>query len=137
MSMKKITGGKMKKIFAAICILAIFASGCSTMINGKTQKITVNSNVKDAEITANGQLIGRTPFTGLIERNSNTTFTIRKEGYEAKSVTLDTAIEPVFWGNIIIGGVLGSTTDLATGAMYKYAPGTIQIDLEKTLPAGK
>jgi hypothetical protein len=107
----------------------VLVSGCSSIINGKSQSITVNSNVKDAEIKMDGEVVGRTPFTGLVKRAGTAKLTLSKEGYESKTVTLDTAIEPFFWGNIIIGGVLGSTTDGANGNMYKYDPATINVDL--------
>jgi len=123
----------MKSILLAVVTLALFSvSGCSSIVNGKAQTITINSNVSDAQVTLNGEIAGRTPFTGLVKRNSHAVVTVSKDGYVSKTVTLDTAIEPIFWGNVIIGGVVGSTTDAATGSMYKYAPGTIQIDLEKS-----
>ena len=114
----------------------VAVSGCSTIVKGKTQTVTINSNVRDGEITINGMPIGRTPFTGLIERGSHTSVTVSKEGYLSKTVTLNSDMEPWFWGNIVLGGLLGSTTDASTGAMYKYAPATIEVDLEPT-PAGK
>ena len=121
----------MKRIPILLALAAVaLVSGCSTIINGRDQTISINSNVKDAEITVNGVVTGRTPFTGLIRRASGTVVTVKKDGYQPKTVTLDTSVEPIFWGNIIIGGVLGSTTDLSTGGLYKYSPATIEIDLE-------
>jgi hypothetical protein len=114
---------------SAITLLAI--SGCSTIVNGKVQTVSINSNVADAQITINGSPIGRTPFAGLIERSNKSVVSLSKDGYVTKTVTLDTSVEPIFFGNLIIGGVLGSTTDAASGSMYKYAPSTVQIDLEK------
>lgn len=114
----------------AVAAAAFLATGCSTIINGHDQTVSINSNVKDAQITANGKPVGTTPFTGLVPRGTGTVVVVKKDGYQSKTVTLDTSIEPIFWGNIIIGGVLGSTTDASTGSMYKYSPTTIEIDLE-------
>jgi hypothetical protein len=36
----------------------------------------------------------------------------------------------MFWGNIIIGGTVGSITDFATGAAYAYAPASYQVELQ-------
>lgn len=122
----------MKVLLIAVSALTLLAAtGCSTIVKGKDQVVTINSNIEDAQITVNGVPVGKTPFTGPILRDSKTVVSVSKDGYVTKTVTLDTAIEPIFWGNIIIGGVLGSTTDMSTGSMYKYAPATIQIDLEK------
>jgi hypothetical protein len=120
------------KHFCVLLGLSVVAllSGCSSIINGRVQTVTINSNVKDAEILVNGAVVGRTPFTGLLKRGSGTTVTVQKEGYESKTATLVTSVEPWFWGNIVLGGLLGSTTDAANGNMYKYSPATIEIDLE-------
>jgi len=122
----------MKALFLIAASLALItASGCSTIVNGKKQVVSINSNVTDADITVNGLPVGKTPYTGPIERSNKTILNVSKEGYISKTITLDTKFEPIFWGNIIIGGVLGSTTDASTGAMYKYAPSALQVDLEK------
>jgi len=122
----------MKSLLILVSALVLItASGCSTIVNGKVQTVAINSNVSGAKVTVNGVQVGETPFTGSLVRSNKTVVTVSKDGYESKTVTLDTAIEPIFWGNIIIGGVIGSTTDAATGSMYKYAPGTLEVDLEK------
>lgn len=123
----------MKKI-ALIAALALVSTGCSTILNGKTQSISVDSNVKGAEVVINQVVVGQTPFVGQAPRGATPQITIRKAGYESKTIVAETAFEPVFWGNIIFGGVLGSTTDNATGSMYKYAPATFNVELK---PEGK
>lgn len=122
----------MRQIYALFAISALLlTTGCSTIVNGKTQSVSINSNVSDADIKVNGVKVGKTPFTGALERSSKAIVEVSKDGYESKTVTLDTAFEPIFWGNIIVGGVFGSTTDASTGSMYKYAPATVQVDLVK------
>ena len=123
----------MKKIFALLPAVLLMA-GCSTILNGKTQSISVDSNVKGAEVLINQVVVGQTPFVGQAPRGAAPQITVRKDGYQAKTIVADTGFEPVFWGNIIFGGVFGSTTDNATGAMYKYAPSTFTVELQ---PEGK
>ena len=123
----------MKTVILA-SLLAVVATGCSTILNGKTQSITIDSNVKGAEVMINQVVVGQTPFTGQAPRGSAPQITVRKAGYDTKTIVADTGFEPVFWGNIIFGGFFGSTTDNATGAMYKYAPATFNIELS---PEGK
>lgn len=123
----------MKKISLLFVVssLAILTS-CSSIIKGKSQVVSIDSNVRGADIVVNGVTVGQTPYNGPIARDSSTSITVKKEGYDSKTVTANTEIEPIFWGNIIFGGVLGSTTDMGTGAMYKYAPANFQIDLNKS-----
>lgn len=129
----------MKNLIILLLTLSPIAllSGCATIFKGKTQLVSINSNVKGADVVVNGITVGKTPYNGPIQRGSSTTVTLIKDGYETKTATLSTEFEPIFWGNIIFGGLLGSTTDSSTGAMYSYAPATIILDLETTALPGK
>jgi hypothetical protein len=65
-----------------------------------------------------------------VKRSKDTIVVFKKEGYEDEQVTLQTKLNPYFWGNVISGGFLGSTIDYATGAMIEYAPNAYHISLE-------
>ncbi|MGA0164382.1 MAG: PEGA domain-containing protein [Bdellovibrionota bacterium] len=123
---------KITYLISLVGISVLTLSGCATIMKGRSQVVSINSNVKDAEITIDGKVVGRTPYNGPIERGSDTSVTLSKAGYESKTVVLNTEFENVFWGNIILGGSFGSSTDYGTGAMYKYSPATINIDIVKS-----
>ena len=55
---------------------------------------------------------------------------VEKEGYRTTTLVLSKSLEGIFWGNIIIGGTLGSITDFATGAAYAYAPATYHVEMK-------
>jgi hypothetical protein len=118
------------RFIALVLASTAFVSGCSTIVNGSRQSITVDSNVKGAEVLINQVVVGQTPFVGQAPRGPAPQITVRKQGYESKTVVADTGFEPIFWGNIIIGGVIGSTTDAASGSMYKYSPAALNIELK-------
>lgn len=115
-------------IFSIITISALIFISCATIVTGTTQLVTINSNVEGATIKLDGVYIGKTPFTGEIKKNGDI-LTIEKKGYKTYSIALSTSLEGMFWGNIITGGTLGSITDFATGAAYKYSPGNYQVEL--------
>jgi hypothetical protein len=121
----------MKNIFKGSIGLLLLTTSCSSIINGTKQTVTIDSNVRGADININGTSVGSTPFTGKISRGSSTQVYISKPGYIPKNIILNSDIEPIFWGNIIVGGFLGSSTDYGTGALYKYNPATIIVDLEE------
>lgn len=126
--------------FIRLGYLIMFAgvvTSCATIVGGTSQTVSIDANVKGAEVIVNGAMVGQTPFAGTIKRGKSTSVTIKKTGYRPKTIILNTEVEPIFWGNIIVGGVLGSTTDLSTEAMYKYTPASINVDLEKDEPAAK
>ena len=121
-------------LLVGLFISGAMQTGCASILKGTSQIVTIDSNVKGAEILANGVMVGKTPYNGPLRRGSAMTLLVKKDGYDSRQFMLNTAIEPVFWGNIICGGFFGSTTDLASQAMYEYAPATIVVDLEKAAP---
>lgn len=129
----------MRRIVALFALLSTAAvtSSCATIVGGTSQTVSIDANVKGAEVVVNGAMVGQTPFAGTIKRGKSTSVTIKKAGYRPKTIILNTEVEPIFWGNIIVGGVLGSTTDLSTEAMYKYTPASINVDLEVDHPEAK
>lgn len=128
----------MKKTLLSLAVASsLLAAGCSTIMSGKEQQISVNSNVKGATVLINGAEVGKTPFVGKIKKpegGSGNTMTLRADGYQEKTIAVETNIEPTFFVNILSGGPFGSTTDYASGSMYKIGEGNFNIDLEK---AGK
>jgi hypothetical protein len=125
-------GGKMRRMMylgLVIIIISLCLIGCATIVSGTSQVISVNSNVSGATVTLDGQPVGTTPFSGKVSKKANV-LTVSKEGYETVNITMSKSFNAIFFGNIIIGGLLGSTTDLATGAMYEYAPNTFYADLK-------
>lgn len=110
-------------------ILALTLTSCATIVDGTTQVVSFNSNPSGAEIVLNGVPIGVTPFTSQIERGENKVVLVKKEGYDDQQVMLSTKLNGWFWGNFLFGGLLGSTTDYASGASIEYAPNTYYVTL--------
>jgi len=112
-----------------LTLVAVLA-GCASIISGKTQTVSFQSTPSGATVTVSGAVIGVTPISTMIEKKSNQTLTVSKEGYKTFTTQMTTSLDPWFWGNIVIGGLLGSTTDAATGAVHQYAPGQYLVTLE-------
>lgn len=117
-------------LFVFAVLIAGTVAGCATIGTGTTQAITVSSNVDGAEIFLDGVVIGRTPFTGPIKKNKDQ-LRVEASGYRSETITLSKSLVPIFWGNIIIGGTVGSLTDFATGAAYQYAPASYQVEMRE------
>lgn len=126
------TINKLKRTFVLGIVLLAFPVlqyGCATILKGSDQEITVNSNVPGAQVLLNGNAIGVTPLTTTVPKGQNSSLVVRKEGYQAQTILMQTQITGAFWGNIILGGLLGSTTDMTTNSAYEYAPGSFQAEL--------
>ena len=119
------------KLFLLASLVLLFSGGCATILKGSTQSINVDSNVAGAAVYVNGQMVGRTPFTGKINRSKEIRLRVEKEGYTSRTLSLDTTLEPVIFLNLFSNGAFGSTTDLATASAWKVSPNIYNIDLQK------
>jgi hypothetical protein len=108
---------------------ALQLSACASIIQGTTQTVRIDSNVRGAQVSINGVVAGITPLSTQLKRASNTMVQVSSPGFETQMIMLATQTEPWFWGNILIGGFFGSTTDAASGAMYMYAPDSYMLPL--------
>ena len=110
----------MNKLFAATTVLALL-SGCSSIINEKTQQVNVSTpNGQKVTGTVNGQAFTAPGVVALVRENKNKVFTT--DTAECKSETVaEKTVDPIFFINVISGGPLGSTTDYSTEKMWKYA----------------
>ena len=119
--------------YASVFILAISVSGCATIVTGSQQPVTFNSNPDGATVSVAGRTIGKTPITTSMKKESGQALVFEKEGYKPLTMQLETQLNPWFWGNIVIGGLIGSTTDGLSGAVYEYSPNQYMVTLQ---PAG-
>jgi len=102
----------------------MMAWGCASIIEGKTQAVTFNSEPSGAQVIINGMPMGVTPATITLKKNEydNANVVFKKEGHQDQQANLNTKVTGWFWGNIISGGLLGSATDAISGAMWEYSP---------------
>lgn len=110
-----------KLAIAAVMGTALLMTGCASILNDKNQQINVTStNGKSFQGTVDG-----VPFTGpgvvsVARQKSPKVFKVDTQGC-APQTSVDPSIDLKFWGNIIFGGLLGSTTDASTEKMWKYS----------------
>lgn len=128
----------------ALGLLALLAAGCATITDGSTQAVSFQSNPDDVVVTMisrvrgessdsawhdESRALGKTPLTVQLDRGPGKSVVFSKPGYQSLPVPLTTITNPNFWGNIIIGGFFGSTTDSMSGAMYEYSPSQFLVTL--------
>ena len=114
---------------------AMLLSGCASIVSGTKDSVTFNSNPEEATVLLNGTAMGKTPLTLRLKKKTGQTLAFEKEGYDPVTLKMDTRLNPWFWGNILLGGMLGSTTDAASGAIYKYAPNQYMVTLPPSASA--
>jgi len=107
---------------AIFSISIVIIGGCASVITGTDQTMTFNSEPDEATVTVAGKVVGKTPVSVKIDKGKQQTLTFEKEGYKTHTEQLSTTVNGWFWGNIICCGLLGSTTDGASGAMHEFSP---------------
>lgn len=101
-------------------------SGCSTIIEGSTQTVNFSTGMDKqihAVITSSGGTIPVIlPQALAVNKSSNDlVINIKNGNCVLPSTTIvKSHLNPWFWGNIIFGGLIGSTTDSASGAAWEY-----------------
>ena len=117
---------KMQRLISCCIVLIVpmMAWGCASIIEGKTQAVTFNSEPSGAQVIINGIPMGVTPATITLKKSEydNASVVFKKEGHQDQQANLHTKVTGWFWGNIISGGLLGSATDAISGAMWEYSP---------------
>ena len=123
----------MRKLIIFTVLLSMpFIYGFATVVSGTKQSITFNSSPSGAEVVSNGMVLGLTPLTIDIKRSegkTGKTIIIRKVGYKDETLNLTTKFNMTFWGNVLIGGTIGSSIDSSMGATVEYDPGQFHVNL--------
>ncbi|MDX1757096.1 MAG: PEGA domain-containing protein [Marinobacter sp.] len=123
-------------LLLTLAAMAFLSTGCASVVTGTDQKLTFNSEPDEALVTVSGRVLGKTPLTVAVDRGSNQTITFEKEGYKTHTAQLSTTTNPWFFGNFVIGGLVGSTTDGLSGAMHEFSPDQYFITLRPDTPTG-
>lgn len=131
----------MKEIIL-ILFCCILATGCSTIASKSHYDLMIKSDPAGASLIVSNRsgkqvFSGSTPVTMNLSASSgyfkNETYTIElnKAGYDSYVYRLSSSLDGWYWGNILVGGILGMlVVDPATGAMYKL-PESLDIALNK------
>lgn len=125
----------MKKLGLGAVFLGVLLGGCATIMSTTTQDVSFSSSPESAEVRINGISVGLTPVTVKVKRDKNTMITVQKDGYQEERFQLGTEFNPWFMGNVITGGLLGSTTDVVSGATVEYSPSQYHTTLKPVTPA--
>jgi len=115
----------MKKVIISLALLSSL-SACSSIIEGTSQEITVNTNPSGAECSLERQgvsiaHIDPTPGAATIKKTKyDMIIRCYKDGYQEASYMNKSGSAAATFGNIAAGGLIGWGVDSASGADNKY-----------------
>ena len=122
-----------------ITAAALLSTACATVTRGSTEAWTVETDPSGATVrTSAGYACEATPCTWKLPRKTAFEVTISKPGYKTVQTqvvtTISTAGGAGMAGNVILGGLIGATVDLTTGAMKDLKPNPLTVKLEPVAP---
>ena len=132
-----------KKILFIISVV-LFFPGCASIVSKSSWPFMVHTTPSGAKVTITNKkgreiFSGRTPTALRLKsgagffRKESYLVTLQMDGYETKKINVECKINGWYFGNILIGGLLGFLIiDPATGAMYKLQNDGIFEDLDKS-----
>lgn len=114
-------GGVMRKIMSALLCASMFGNaGCATIFGRSKDVVTINSKDPAAEISVNGNPIGKGSATYPVKRGKQITITASKKGCSDRSVVSEQSIAGVAYINLLC--ILCWVVDAATGKLHKTDP---------------
>jgi hypothetical protein len=118
----------------AVAFVASCLGGCSSVIEGTSQEILVNTNPPGANCAfeREGNVIARvqqTPGGATIKKTKHDiTLRCNKQGFQEATYLNHSGAAGATFGNIVLGGGIGWAIDSASGADNKY-DGTVNMTL--------
>jgi hypothetical protein len=121
------------KIVRSILLFFIlsFVTGCASIVSKSSWPFAIDTNPEGAEVritNRRGTEIFRSKTPAAVRLKSGAGFftkesyvvTLSKNGYDTKKINVECKLNGWYFGNILIGGVIGFLiVDPATGAMYR------------------
>ena len=109
----------MKNLITALSVV-MFSTGCASVMTAEQQTINVTtSNNKAAEVTVDDKTVMAPGMVTVLRDGKDKVVKTNAAGCDNATI-IKKKVTPVFFGNIVIGGLLGSTTDGVTGKMWDY-----------------
>ncbi|WP_416395219.1 hypothetical protein [Allohahella sp. A8] len=120
---------KLAMTAAAVAVLGL--SACASIVSDADYPVTISSYPAEATYTVvnkKGATIHQGVTPSIVTLPSGAGYfsgeryhvTVTKEGYEATSLVMDTDLDGWYFGNLVLGGILGALiVDPITGAMWR------------------
>ena len=119
---------------AAIAALGITLSGCSTLVNGTHQEVSISTPPATGATctltSTEGTWTLASPGTARVDRTKHDlNVTCTKPGYQDGTAVVHARFQPWTLGNLVLGGAPGFLIDGVTGAMTQY-PAQIEVPMQ-------
>lgn len=127
------------KRYSVLFMAALGLPACSTITTGTSQSLSVVTDPPGAacQLLRGGELIGvvsPTPGTVQVDKSMRgISVECARPGYQGAVARVPARLQPMFLGNVLIGGVIGMVVDIASGAGSRY-PSTATVAMRRAEP---
>lgn len=123
-------------ILSLFLSISILLNGCASIFHGRASWLTVETNPENIEIKLyginSGEIIKKTsPFRVELDKGTDYKLVVETPNYRSEEVVIRRRITGWFWGNIIIGWIVGFAIDAFSKNMWDHNQHLVQLDLEK------
>ena len=125
-----------------VILLVITLSSCASIVSKSNWPFSIDTSPDHADVSITNKkgvevFHGKTPAAMKLKSGSgffgkeSYIVTLSMQGYETKKVSLECKLNGWYFGNILIGGIIGLLiVDPATGAMYRLETEGLHEDLD-------
>ena len=122
----------------AVAALPVLLGACATLDRGVTETFVVRTTPAGAQASSSSGWECETPCSIDIARRGDFVVTLRKKGYETKTVAVravKASAQPTTMRNRVQvdTGWIGTLADAASGARYEHRPNPVNVRLEPEL----
>ena len=125
------------KASLALCLICAMLAGCASIIDGEDQQVSVATTSHAQPVSGQSCVLRNTrgmwtvvsPGTTKIRR-ADDALRVRCEapGYAPRGTQVESGVNGMVFGNILIGGLVGYLVDRSSGAAFQY-PEQIAIEM--------
>ena len=112
-------------VYLSLLVILSFITSCASITQGDSQVVAVNTPLcEKAKCELRNEqgtyFVPVTPGSVNINKSASSLIVTCSKNDKSQSISLDSSTAGATWGNILLGGIIGSAVDWTTGAAYKY-----------------
>jgi len=115
-------------LYVVLLLAVVCSSGCATIVTGKHQTVTVTSEPPGVKVRAETGEYIETPGQFDLMRNKDHVLVATYADADAQQIQIKHGLQGWFFGNILLGGIVGGIVDLASGSSDKLTPTKVHFD---------
>lgn len=129
------------KMRVTLLYLSLLLTSCASIVTGQNQAVSVDTSpVKDAVCTLSNDkgtwFVNSPGSTTILRSYSDLHVSCEKKGFGKGITTVKSSTKGMAFGNILVGGLIGTAVDCGTGAAYDY-PSLINVPINTELALEK